>query len=63
MPGSVGDDPVLDIAAKEALLGEGHRVLLRVDPPPVHTPEEEGSVVTLGDLLIEVVLEEFLRFS
>ena len=54
---------VLDVTSENSLLGEWNRVFLGVNSPAVHASEEQWSVITLCDLLVEVVLEEFLRFT
>ena len=56
----IGEDPVLDVAAEEALFREGDGVLVRVHSPPEHPAEKEGAVRFTRHVLVQVVLEEFL---
>ena len=60
VPDHVRDEAVLDVAAQDALLGEGNRVLLRIVAPPVHPSEEKRTVRLLCHVLVQVVLEELL---
>ena len=61
VPTHVGEGSVLDVTSEETLLGEGGGVLLRVDSPSHLSAEEQGTVIPLGDLLVQVELEQFLR--
>ena len=56
----VGEDTILDVAAEDALLGEGDGVLDRVVSPAHHSAEEERAVRLLTNVLVQVVLEELL---
>ena len=58
MPGEIGDDTVLDVSAKDALLRERHGILVGVDSPAHHPAEEERAVSLACDVLVQVVLEE-----
>ena len=63
VPGHISEDAILDVASEETLLAEGRGILLRVDPPSHLSAEEEGTVVVLADLLVKVVLEQFLGLA
>ena len=61
IPTHVGEGSVLDVASEETLLGERGGVLLRVDSPSHLSAEEQGTVIPLCNLLVQVELEQFLR--
>ena len=59
--GHVGESTILDVTSQKPLLTEWFGVLLRVDSPAHHSSEEQRSVISLLDLLVQVILEELLR--
>ncbi len=63
VPGHIREDAILDVASEETLFAEGRGILLGVDSPSHLSAEEEGTVVVVADLLVKVVLEQFLGLA
>ena len=59
----VSESTILNVASQEPFLTEWLSVLLGVDSPAHHSSQEERSVVSLLDLLVQVILEELLRLA
>lgn len=60
MPGQVGEEAVLNVATKEALLRERHCILIGVDSPAHHPAEEKWAVGLACHVLVQVELEKLL---
>ena len=60
MPAQVSEDAILEVASRQAFLGDWHGVLVRIVPPSVHSAEEERAVGVDRHVLVKVVLEQLL---
>ena len=59
-PRCIGKKTVLKVASKISFLAKGDGVLPGINSPSQQSPEEKWSIVSNLNLLIKVILEEFL---
>ena len=63
VPSQISENTVLDVASQKTLLGEWVAIFLGINSPSHVSSEEKRTIVSDGDVLIEIVFEQLLGLS